>query len=475
MFESLISFFGREIILKGSYSEYILGLSSPVSDSFNWIVVFFADFLRDVLFPRVKEIVFAPITTPDLMWIVVPLVIATILMQLYFGRHINEELGWSSAFGNNIVIIFVSVNLLQRIYGSNNIAFDGIIEHIQNPKLIFVIGISLISLIQLVLNYFHAMPKKLSFFVNSSVPNNLIAYSAIIFVYTSIPIDFISLFAVFFIFIIFLLIFEIEKKITPKSDTAIQFIRNKKKKAKEMRQKFLEEKIRKENIMADDFSNFKYFLIFLIVQFFSIILLQNFVVSLYPFTYFMIELLRGLSFIVFFIVFIKRTGISMQGIYFNKKISNIFYGLFFGFLFYFFIILFNFTITNILPKPLIERFNFEFDFLINTAPFLWNRILIFISNCILIPMGSELFFRGIFTSVTKSKFEEKTTLLLSSMLFILTYLNIWVFLGVFSFYKYFLIFFFGLFAGLIREKLGLESAVSMHIAINLLGFITAFM
>ena len=42
--------------------------------------------------------------------------VVTLIMTLYFGRHRDEELGWNTAFGNSLTLLFVSIDLFRYIY-----------------------------------------------------------------------------------------------------------------------------------------------------------------------------------------------------------------------------------------------------------------------------------------------------------------------------------------------------------------------
>ena len=73
-------------------------------------------YFHDLVWPRIIEIVTTPIHHKQALWLIVPLLISTLLMQLYFGRNKDEELGWNTAYANSIALIYISMNLLNIIY-----------------------------------------------------------------------------------------------------------------------------------------------------------------------------------------------------------------------------------------------------------------------------------------------------------------------------------------------------------------------
>ncbi len=172
---------------------------------------------------RFVELVSAPAKHPNMIWIVTPLVITLLLMQFYFGRYKREELGWNTAVGNSMVLIFVSLDLLRYIYGDTGInSLDVTNIPLQNFKAtIIALVVGSAGFLMMFTNFFHIIPKKVSFFISSSLPVNLMAYVAVILVYTSIPLDFYTLIASLVLFIALLIVFNILHLIEPKSDEII--------------------------------------------------------------------------------------------------------------------------------------------------------------------------------------------------------------------------------------------------------------
>lgn len=139
------------------------------------------------IYERTIEIVVQPARFPEMIWILAPLAATLILMELYFSRYEDEELGWNTAFGNSLVLIFVSASLIKNMYlqGQLSAGLDPL-------KLGTVIAVLLVGFILTVLDYFHAAPEKIAFGLSSRLPINFLAYSAILVVYGGLPIDFIT-------------------------------------------------------------------------------------------------------------------------------------------------------------------------------------------------------------------------------------------------------------------------------------------
>jgi len=158
-------------------------------------------------YERAIHILSQPLTNENLLWILVPLFLTLILMELYFGRYESEELGWNTAFGNSLILIFVSANLVNHLV-NNNLWVDPI-------KAGVVYTLLLIGFILTILDYFHALPEQLAFTISSKFPISFIAFLAILFIYVDIPLDYITLIALIGIFIIAYLIISIVHILTP--------------------------------------------------------------------------------------------------------------------------------------------------------------------------------------------------------------------------------------------------------------------
>lgn len=189
-------------------------------------------FFKDQVIPRLVEMVVTPFNYTSTLWLIIPLFITIFFIQLYFGRWKNEKLGWSSAFGNMIALLFISVNLLdflRKQYAMED--FFNLGTPLYN---VFLIGVVLLQIVlMMVFIYFHLIPKKLSFFISSSVSVNTIAFAAIVLVYGKIPIDWVTLAAFLLLYLLVQLFFLGFRWLIPPSEPAKRYIRRHEKEAEE--------------------------------------------------------------------------------------------------------------------------------------------------------------------------------------------------------------------------------------------------
>ena len=138
------------------------------------------------IFNRFIELAEAPLVYKEMLWIIIPLLLTMLLMELYFGRYKYEELGWNTAYGNALVLIFVAVDLFRWLYMNDMLTY----LHLKN---VLAIAVVFEGILLTLINFLHLLPKEVAFGVSSKLPMNFIAYTAVILIYSNIPIDWITL------------------------------------------------------------------------------------------------------------------------------------------------------------------------------------------------------------------------------------------------------------------------------------------
>lgn len=158
---------------------------------------------------RFLEIIFSPLNYKDMLWILAPMMVTFILIEFYFGIYVEETLGWNTAFGNSLVLLFVSLDLGRKLY-ENGWVYDN------NIKTLIVLIIFGEAILLAILDFFHLIPERFAFKISGSLPINFSAVSAIILVYTDIRVDFITISSLVLLLIFMILSIGLMHKIEPK-------------------------------------------------------------------------------------------------------------------------------------------------------------------------------------------------------------------------------------------------------------------
>lgn len=161
---------------------------------------------------RTGEMLLAPVDHSNMLWIVAPLALSLFIMIVYFSRYTKEELGWNTAVGNSLLLVFVAVDLLRYIYTNPFVETPIEVGGFPLPlKLAVALLVLLEGFTLAFADFFHFLPKKIAFFLCSTIPVNLTAYVAITIVYTNIPFDVSTGVSAIFMFVILYTIFELAR------------------------------------------------------------------------------------------------------------------------------------------------------------------------------------------------------------------------------------------------------------------------
>lgn len=174
-----------------------------------------------LIFIRLWDLVAAPFRHAEMLWIIFPLFFSLIVLELYFDRHGDEEIGWAAALANSLVLIFVAIDLVKRSFENAtpwsvlktiglSIFGDGTLP-ITPQVLILILFLGAFGIVVTIVNYFHLLPKKLAYILSHHAPINYLAYFAIAIVYSDktaspIPFDIPTLIAAALLFVLLLLI-----------------------------------------------------------------------------------------------------------------------------------------------------------------------------------------------------------------------------------------------------------------------------
>ncbi|MBR9679333.1 MAG: hypothetical protein GON13_03635 [Nanoarchaeota archaeon] len=157
-------------------------------------------FIQFELTPRFMELLQAPFSHPDMIWMTLPLLVSTLLLQIYFGRYKNEKIGWNTALSNSLVLFFVGVDSVRFLIDNFGVGslFSGVF--LKTLVVVFVVSYGLLLA---VFDFFHKIPSKLAFIISSPATVNILAYLNLAIIYSDIPLDFVTVLASSLIFLIF--------------------------------------------------------------------------------------------------------------------------------------------------------------------------------------------------------------------------------------------------------------------------------
>ncbi|MBD3249334.1 hypothetical protein GF336_04780 [Candidatus Woesearchaeota archaeon] len=180
-----------------------------------------------------KDILIGPFIDSSILWIVLPLILILILIDLYFGRHRSEELGWNSAFSNSISMLWICIIIFRFLF--QEYGFEITLSPIAVKEFAIAGILALWVIVILTLNFFHIVPKKFAFIISSSKSVYITAFIIISVIFGDFALDSITLIASVILLLILLVFLNAVKCLIPMTNGAKQAVKrkeNKKKKSK---------------------------------------------------------------------------------------------------------------------------------------------------------------------------------------------------------------------------------------------------
>lgn len=194
------------------------------------------DFWSNAVLPQLNNLVQTPMTNPNILWTILPLLGIAFFIELYFGRYKTEELGWNTAFGNTISLLWVTTALFRFMYETyGNMVFTEWNFAGNTPTMLLIYALGLWSLVLAISNFFHILPKQVSFFVSSTIPVNVSAVVTTVLVIGQFPINRVTLTAALILYLALAIIFATIHALVVPSAEAKKYIEDYKKRAEELK------------------------------------------------------------------------------------------------------------------------------------------------------------------------------------------------------------------------------------------------
>ena len=147
----------------------------------------------------------------SILWLITPVLLFWIIIEIYLDRYKKEDLGWNTALGNGLSVLWVSLICLRFL-------FELDFKHFQWSKLIALIIIFIYGCFVVINSYYHRLKKKVSFVLASPTPIYFLSLVAILWTYGYLPINFWIILDLIILYTIIGLIELILKKIVKEKE-----------------------------------------------------------------------------------------------------------------------------------------------------------------------------------------------------------------------------------------------------------------
>ncbi|HLC66835.1 MAG TPA: hypothetical protein VJK52_04300 [Candidatus Nanoarchaeia archaeon] len=175
-----------------------------------------------LMLERAKDILLAPLANTDMLWMVIPLLITLFAMETYFGRYVDDELGWNTALGNALVLLFVSMDLFRTLIAKLPTPHTAaqVVRSLPQPEFALALLVGLGGIYLIFTDFFRILPKQIAFNISSAFPINFIAYASLVVIYTDISLDWHTLLGALLLFGMLAMFFWYFRLIIPYANTA---------------------------------------------------------------------------------------------------------------------------------------------------------------------------------------------------------------------------------------------------------------
>ena len=125
----------------------------------------------------IKQIFLAPINQPDMVPTLVPIILGGIVLELYFGKYEDEDLGWNSSVSNSVIWISTGITLYLTA---------DINDPLEQAVTFFLLGIGVLTGY---LNFFHKWSSSVAFLASSSGMVYSLAYVSVVIIKSGMPVN----------------------------------------------------------------------------------------------------------------------------------------------------------------------------------------------------------------------------------------------------------------------------------------------
>jgi hypothetical protein len=161
------------------------------------------------------EIFSAPLKDLSILWLLTPVILFWLILEIYFGRYKKEALGWNTALGNGLNLFWIVVISLRSLSlkGSGLFSID---------KLIFVIFIAIYSAFIIFISFTHKIKEKTFFLLASPTIIYYLSGIAILWIHNLITISIWLIIDLIILYLVILVLEAILKKFIPTASAEVE-------------------------------------------------------------------------------------------------------------------------------------------------------------------------------------------------------------------------------------------------------------
>lgn len=155
-----------------------------------------------------REIFSAPLKDLSIFWLLAPIILFWLIIEIYFGRYKKEKMGWNTALGNGLSMFWIVVISLKVLFAEG-------LELFSLDKLIFVIFIAVYSIFVIIISFNHRLNEGLFFLLSSPTVVYYLSAIAVLWIHNLLAINFWVIIDFILLYIFVLILEVILKELIP--------------------------------------------------------------------------------------------------------------------------------------------------------------------------------------------------------------------------------------------------------------------
>lgn len=152
-----------------------------------------------------------PLDNQEMLPTLLPLIAGAVVMELYFGKHKEESLGWNTSVGNAAIWMTTGITLLITEVG------------LTQPELQATYALIGVGAFVTFMDFFHIWPSTVAFIISSSAMVYTLAYTLVVVIKSSMSVNQTTLKAAALFFIAVNLTFKLIQFFESDDDSAMNF------------------------------------------------------------------------------------------------------------------------------------------------------------------------------------------------------------------------------------------------------------
>ena len=157
-----------------------------------------------------KEIFSAPFRDISIWWLLTPIILFWLVLEVYFGMYKREKLGWNTALGNGLNLFWIVVISLKALFTKG-------LDLFSIDKLIVVIFIAVYSAFIISISFTHKLKEKIFFLFASPTIVYYLSGIAVLWIHGLINISFWVIIDLIILYMIIVVLEIILRKLVPSS------------------------------------------------------------------------------------------------------------------------------------------------------------------------------------------------------------------------------------------------------------------